>query len=109
MLGKKQFYVDLAGFTDSGRVCENLHAFLNLVVAGSNKMVDSLHFYNADTAGTDLIDIFQIAKIRNVKTVVAAGVQNPGSFWNLQWYIINFDGYKIRIDHDVVRPPLKFP
>ena len=40
-------------------------------------MVDSLHFYNADTAGTDLIDIFQIAKIRNVKTVVAAGVQNP--------------------------------
>ena len=109
MLGKKQFHVDLAGFADPRGVCENLHAFLNLVVAGGNEMVDSLHFYNADTAGTDLVDIFQIAKIRNVKTIVAAGVQNPGSFWNLQWYIINFDGYKIRISHDVVRPPLKFP
>ena len=62
MLGKKQFHVDLAGFTDSGRVCENLHAFLNLVVAGSNKMVDSLHFYNADTAGTDLVDIISDSK-----------------------------------------------
>lgn len=72
-------------------------------------MVDSLHFYNADAAGTDLVDIFQIAKIGNVKTVVAAGVQNPGSGRNLQRYIINFDGYKIRIYHDVVRPPLKFP
>ena len=79
MLGKKQFHVDLAGFADPRGVCENLHAFLNLVVAGGNEMVDSLHFYNADTAGTDLVDIFQIAKIRNVKTVVAAGVQNPGS------------------------------
>ena len=36
-------------------------------------MVDSLHFYNADAAGTDLVDIFQIAKIGNVKTVVPAG------------------------------------
>ena len=44
-----------------------------------------------------------------MKTVVAAGVQNPGSGRNLQRYIINFDGYKIRIYHDVVRPPLKFP
>ena len=47
-------------------------------------MVDSLHFYNADTAGTDLVDIFQIAKIGNVKTVVAAGVQNPGSGFRLE-------------------------
>ena len=76
MLGKKQFHVDLAGFADPRGVCENLHAFLNLVVAGGNEMVDSLHFYNADAAGTDLVDIFQIAKIGNVKTVVAAGVQD---------------------------------
>ena len=72
-------------------------------------MVDSLDLYHADAAGADFVDIFQIAKIRNVITIVASGVQNPGSFWNLQWYIINFDGYKIRIYHDVVRPPLKFP
>ena len=62
-------------------------------------MVDSLHFYNADTAGTDLIDIFQIAKIRNVKTVVAAGVQNQGSFWNLQWYL-----YSLQLLHPVLPP-----
>ena len=76
MLGKKQFHVNLAGFADPRGVCENLHAFLNLVVAGGNEMVNSLHFYNADTAGTDLVDIFQIAKIRNVKTVVAAGPES---------------------------------
>ena len=57
MLGKKQFYVDLASFTDSGGVCENLHAVLHLVVAGGNEMVDSLDLYHADAAGTDLVDI----------------------------------------------------
>ena len=85
------------------------HTFFYYVVAGSYQPFHSLEFNNTDTTGCDLVDIFQIAKIRNVKTVVAAGVQNPGSGRNLQWYIINFDGYKIRIYHDVVRPPLKFP
>ena len=57
MLGKKQFHVDLAGFADPRGVCENLHAFLSLVVAGGNEMVDSLDLYHADTAGNDLVDI----------------------------------------------------
>ena len=68
MLGQNQLHVDFPGFADLGAVRMDHHALHRAGIAGSDQLGIALHLDHTDTAGADLIQVFQITEGRNVDT-----------------------------------------
>ena len=66
VLTQNELNVNSSCLTHTGAVCENNHSVLCLCVAGSNKAFIALHLNNADAAGTDFVELFEIAESRNI-------------------------------------------
>ena len=58
MIGKNQFHVNSAHFSDSRTVGENLYSFFYLCIACSYQFFHAYLFYKTDSAGADFVNIF---------------------------------------------------
>ena len=64
MIGKDQLDVHFPRLTDALGVGENLHPVVHGVDAGGDETPRTLYLDEAKAAGTDLINVFKIAKCR---------------------------------------------
>ena len=104
VLAEDQTQIGLTGLADTRGVGADDHAVLDLGVAGGSQALHSLHFHHAHTAGGNLIDLFQIAQVRNGDAGLFGGFQNGCAVCGGQLAVIDLKFY-----HFSTRPPLKFP
>ena len=60
VLGKEQFDRIFPVHPHFRTVCVENHPVFHDIITGCDQFLFSLHFYNADTAGANLVDLFQI-------------------------------------------------
>ena len=104
VLAEKKLQIDAARHAHLLRVRVDDHARMHLVVARGDKRFLSLDLDHADAAGTDLVEILEIAERRDVDIGRARGVQNAGSLWHADGFAVNDQAY-----HRSILPPLKMP
>ena len=76
VIGENEFQRCLSAVADSGSIGKYLHALVYGINACRDKRTRTLDFYNADTAGADLIDFSEIAKCGNFNSGVACCIEN---------------------------------
>ena len=104
VLAEKKLQIDAARHAHPLRVRVDDHARMHLVVARGDKRFLSLDLDHADAAGTDLVEILEIAERRDVDIGRARGVQNAGSLWRADGFAVDRECY-----HLSILPPLKMP
>ena len=104
VLAEKKLQIDAARHAHLLRVRVDDHARMHLVVARGDKRFLSLDLDHADAAGTDLVEILEIAERRDVDIGRARGVQNAGSLWHADGFAVDRECY-----HLSILPPLKMP
>jgi hypothetical protein len=92
---KNKLKVHLSCTTDLLGVRFDLHALIDGVNAGGNKTACANDFDKAETASTDLINIFKVAKRRNVHACNSRGFENGCVFRNLIFSAVDLYFYHI--------------
>ena len=104
MLAQQQPQVHPAGLPHTGRVGMDHHALGHHVVAGGDQALLPLHFHDAQAAGTDFVDLLEIAHGGDLDACGAGGLQNGGTLRHGNDPIVDGQCY-----HFSFRPPLKIP
>ena len=104
VLAEKKLQIDAARHAHLLRVRVDDHARMHLVVARGDKRFLSLDLDHADAAGTDLVEILEIAERRYFNPRLARCMKNTGSFRHANSFVVNDKRY-----HLSVLPPLKMP
>ena len=104
VLAEKKLQIDAPRHAHLLGVRVDDHARMHLVVARGDKRFLSLDLDHADAAGTDLVEILEIAERRNVDIGRARGVQNAGSLRHADGFAVDRECY-----HLSILPPLKMP
>ena len=83
MRGENQLQRGLAGFNDGRTIRPDFRAFtVKRINAGSNQAAGALDFDDADAAGADRVDIFQVAEGRDIDADRVGSFQNCGTLGN---------------------------
>ena len=101
---EQELHVDLPRETDLGAVCADDHAVEHRVVAGGDELVDALDLNDAGTAGTNLVEILEIAERRNLDVGPGGRIENRGVLGNADGTTVDSDVY-----HCSILPPRKAP
>ena len=104
MLAQKQPKIHPAGLPHTGRVGMDHHALGHHVVAGGDQALLTLHLHDAQAAGTDFVDLLEIAHGGDLDACGAGGLQNGGTLRHGNGPIVDGQCY-----HFSFRPPLKIP
>ena len=104
MLAQQQPQVHPAGLPHTGRVGMDHHALGHHVVAGGDQALLTLHLHDAQAAGTDFVDLLEIAHGGDLDACSAGGLQNGGTLRHGNGPIVDGQCY-----HFSFRPPLKIP
>ena len=104
VLAEKKLQIDAARHAHLLRVRVDDHARMHLVVARGDKRFLSLDLDHADAAGTDLVEILEIAERRYFNPRLVRCMKNTGSFRHANSFVVNDKRY-----HLSVLPPLKMP
>ena len=104
VLAEQQSQVDTAGLTHAGRIGMYHHALGHHIVARRHQAFVTFHLHHADTAGADLVQLFQIAQRGDIQLGRAGRLQNGGALRHAHCFLINCQCY-----HFSTRPPLKTP
>ena len=104
VLGEDKLQIGLARLAHPGGVGVDLHALGHLVVAGGHQAADALDLHHADAAGSDLVDVLEVAQAWNVDPVGSGGLQNGGALLGSYGLAVNGQRY-----HLSILPPLKLP
>ncbi len=104
VLAEDEFHIDLAGAAGAGAVGVDDHALHHRVVAAGDQVALPFHLHAADAAGADLVELFQVAQMRNVDAGLAGSLQDGGALGHGDRLVVDGQVY-----HWVVLPPLKMP
>ena len=104
MQAEKKLQIDAARHAHLLRIRVDDHTLVNLIVARGNKRILSLDLDHADAAGTDLVEILEIAERRYFNPRLARCMKNTGSFRHADGFAVDCECY-----HLSVLPPLKMP
>ena len=104
VLAEYELNVNVPCLAHARTVCENNHAVLGLGVAGGNKALVVLDFNNADAARAYFVELFEVAKGRNMYIGFFCRVKNGCAVLNLNGNIINCKLY-----HWNILPPFSAP
>ena len=104
VLAEYELNVNIPCLAHTRTVCENNHAVLGLGVAGGNKALVVLDFNNADAARAYFVELFEVAKGRNMYIGFFCRVKNGCAVLNLNGNIINCKLY-----HWNILPPFSAP
>lgn len=88
VMGHDEFQRQLAVGTYSFGISSNYHTIPHLGGTGRLEGTHSFHLYNADSAGSARVQLFQKAQSRNMDSISPGGFQNGNPFCNLQLLII---------------------
>ena len=103
--GKQQLQVRLAGRLHFFAVCHDLHAFIDGVHTRGDQAARAFDLHNADTARTDLVDLFQIAQGRNLNAHAVGRFQDSRAGSDFVGHVIDLDMYGF---HSLSLPLLTF-
>ena len=98
MSGKNKLKIVSAASSDLFGVCENFHALVNRVYAGGNKGTSALNLNHAYTAGSDLVELFHIAKCGYINSAVSCRLEDGDSVGHAQGHAVNFNIYHFHND-----------
>jgi hypothetical protein len=70
------------------------HSLFDFGYAGSHQVSGPFDFDYANPAGTDLMDIFQVAEMRDEDVVLLGSFENGGSLFGLNGFIVDGKCYK---------------
>ena len=80
VLGEEQFNNDFAGFAHATVVGVDFHLLGDGHDAGGHQILDAVDLDEADAACADGLDLFEIAKCRDIDAGLLAGLEHSGSF-----------------------------
>ena len=84
MVGQQQFHRSPAGLGGLGTGDNDLHAFVDRINTGGNQTSCTLHFHQADTAGTvAALTVVECTETGNLIAAGLGGFQNGQAFCNL--------------------------
>ena len=93
MVGEQQLERGLARLAHFFGIGEYLHALVDGVHAGGDQRTGALHLANADAAGADLVDVFEIAEGGDVDADRFGGFENGAPLRDLHRNIVDFQMY----------------
>ena len=104
MVGHQKLHIDTPCLAGAGSVGLYNHSLLAYGVAGSGKLVFALYLNHTYAAGSDIVYIFQITKVRNVYSDCFGSFHYGSAVFHLKWFpIYNY------IYHLCSLPPLNAP
>ena len=101
VLRKNEFEVRFSCKANLFAIGVHLHSLLNGGVAGCNKAISALYFNNADSACTDFVNLFKVAKSGNIHFCKLCRFENG-------YAIVCFNGHSVneKLYHLYSLPPL---
>jgi len=89
MVGQNKFIEYLSDFSHLCGIGLDDHTLFDFRYAGGHQVSGSLHLYNADSAGSNLVNILQIAEMGYQDVVLFGGFEDGGSLFGLYGFVID--------------------